>query len=80
MHIQYLAVPAHRLPEGVQAHAEQYEDHVLVLMDERHATPLMAEALTEAINEHAQQSWIHCASFGWDQLLTSGGGLGSRRF
>lgn len=69
MHITYLAVPAHRLPEGLHCLVEQHETEVTCLMDDRYITPLMAEALTEAINEHAEQAWIHCASFGWDELL-----------
>ena len=74
MKISYLAVPAHLLPVGVQCHVEQLEAEVICRMDDRFVTPLMAEALTEAINEHAEQSWVHCASFGWDSLLTAGGG------
>lgn len=69
MHITYYAVPAHRLPEGLHCVFEQHETEVVILMDERYVTPLMAEALTEGVNEHAAQSWIHCAAFGWDQLL-----------
>ncbi len=71
MHIQYLAVPPHRLPEGIHCHVEQHDAEVIILMDVRYVTQRMAEALTEAVNEHAQESWIHCASFGWDSLLNT---------
>lgn len=72
MQITYIVVPAHTLPEGVHAEFLQYETEVVIRMDDRYATPLMAEALTEGVNEHADQSWIHCASFGWENLLRTG--------
>lgn len=72
MRITYLAVPPHRLPEGIHCLVEQHEDEVIALMDDRYVTDRMAEALTEAINEHAQTAWVHVADFGWDRLLQTG--------
>lgn len=69
MHITYTVVPANALPAGVHALVLEGDRDIVIQLSASATCHQLAESLTECVNDHAQNSWVHASDLDYDSLL-----------
>ena len=69
MKITYTVVPANALPLGLHALVVEGDRDIVIQLSATATQLQLAEALTECVNEHAENSWVHAGDLDFDSLL-----------